>query len=860
MGSISGGKTLVTLAMFFAVAWPAVSLAGARRVADLRPGPEAVSGVTSFHPVSLDGVTYFAERNRLWSMDSSGSGQVVVEFDDDSRINAAELKAFGAGLVFPMSDTSYGFELWRYEPESGSCELVMDIRPGPRGSDPARLLVDGSTLYFIANDGTHGFELWRSDGTPAGTNQIVDLDDTYGPYFLSPMFLVDSTLVFRTGDAVWGTDGTAEGTVMLAAEFPTTWRRFQGAWLLSARGGLWCTDGTASGTKIVLASDSRHHIVNATDEFLLLVTEGGQLLVSGGTEATTLPISRKYTSHINSLAPAIPSTTLGESLLFTGGAAGFSNPVLWITDGTPDGTVVLDEFPGQTVATSSIVAFDGNVYFDAGDEASGQELWRSDGSVGGAELVSDIHRGLSFSGDPASSRPADFHQIGNRLLFAASSVESGRELWATDGSNAELTVNGSDDVAGSRPDLFFAGIGRVIVQGRGALLRGLWGSDGTVDGSVFLGHLFEEGHGLNPPPPAADSAGPQVVFNRWEERRKGQGALWITDGATSRVLRSFGPGATPGLPVFYRANDPTRSYFAANDGIHGAELWVTTGTTEGTVLAADLASGIAWGAPNSMAVLGDTIIASSRGRLVAVSAGARRSPLELLDDTSEPRIFATVGDRVFLSAFSTGTGYELWVTDGTRAGTRLVRELAPGRSPYDEPITWIATENTFFFTHDDGVHGRELWRSDGTHDGTRMVRDIWPGPLGSSPRQLSVSGDQVWFAANDGTHGHELWATTKVGARMIADVRVGSGGSAPSRICPNPSDGSVLFIATDGRHGSEWWISDDSAPGARLHADVWPGPRSGVIDGCLWTPDGLFFTGRDPDAGDELWLLPPGKP
>lgn len=82
-------------------------------------------------------------------------------------------------------------------------------------------------------------------------------------------------------------------------------------------------------------------------------------------------------------------------------------------------------------------------------------------------------------------------------------------------------------------------------------------------------------------------------------------------------------------------------------------------------------------------------------------------------------------------------GAELWKSDGTSSGTALVCDIRPGSSgSYNGggsgAVTYLVNVNgTWFLTVDDGAHGNELWTSDGTSAGTKLVRDIISGTASS---------------------------------------------------------------------------------------------------------------------------------
>ena len=55
------------------------------------------------------------------------------------------------------------------------------------------------------------------------------------------------------------------------------------------------------------------------------------------------------------------------------------------------------------------------------------------------------------------------------------------------------------------------------------------------------------------------------------------------------------------------------------------------------------------------------------------------------------------------------------------------------------------------------MNGRELWMTDGTVAGTYQLMDLAPGPASSNPARMVRVGSKSFFTANDGITGTELW-------------------------------------------------------------------------------------------------------
>jgi ELWxxDGT repeat protein len=225
--------------------------------------------------------------------------------------------------------------------------------------------------------------------------------------------------------------------------------------------------------------------------------------------------------------------------------------------------------------------------------------------------------------------------------------------------------------------------------------------------------------------------------------------LWKSDGTERGTVLVRDIAADGSSFPQQMTNVAGTLFFAADDGIHGYELWKSDGTEAGTVLVRDIA----------------------------------------VEGSSGPQQLTNLAGTLFFAADDGIHGVELWKSDGTEAGTVLVRDIRPGGasgSPewatYDDnsnryDVDDAIVAGTLYFTADDGVHGRELWRTDGTPAGTRLMHDIVPGPPASSIGQITAIGPRVFFSADGSTLGEpldqELW--------VMPLHRLGTGLAAASR-------------------------------------------------------------------------------
>jgi len=439
--------------------------------------------------------------------------------------------------------------------------------------------------------------------------------------------------------------------------------------------------------------------------------------------------------------------TVMDSIYYFVGHDGDNDLELWRTNGTEAGTYrVININTGGSANPRELTSVGDSLFFMAANNDAAEQLYLTDGTEEGTKWVFDV--------DPeALVIYPMLTASGGLLYFRTYRPNIYTELWVTDGITGHTHM--VDDICvniGSDPNELTDFNGSLVflaancVQSGNSLYRtqGLYGSIGLLGGDHADGLTVIDG---------------QVYFVSIFE---GYGSeLSVSNGVTPGIgrLTDINPGAYS-AEIYHLTKLDSLILFRAYEPDHGAELWSYN--------------------PQTLTV-----------RLVKdINPGANNS--------SFPDQLIAYKGKLYFSASDGVHGTELWVSDGTEAGTVMLKNISeePGDVAYhSNPTQFFATEDLLFFRADDYIHGAELWQTDGTEQGTKMTADIWPsGYESSDPGGFAQVGDYLVFNA---WHSERTLYSLNLHPGSTAGLEDATQISL-FHIYPNPASTSIIIESVSG--------------------------------------------------------------
>jgi len=588
------------------------------------------------------------------------------------------------------------------------------------------------SIYESGIDST----LWVTDGTTAGTHKLSD-----------------------TIKATDSQDGILNGKFIFSATSPHCGEEY------------FITDGTPAGTKLIkdinpgtagsVASNTSVTLLNGYVYFPAITAANGcELWRSDGTTANTTMVKDINPGSADGISRddgSFDFYVLNGYMYFpaTSPASGYE---LWKSDGTSANTsLVMDINPGTAgsqplITESDKIIFNGYLYFVAVTASQGCELWRTNGTSTG--IVKDIVSGTASGID---SSKFSIMIVNNNLVFKATTPAAGNEYWySTDGTAANTNIL-KDITAGAASSSlpFNSGdtaktVGNYFiftVPAATGKTADIWRTDGTPTGTIQLVSNINTGTA------GANYIAAFNVFNNKayfliNDNVHPNVSLWSTDGidataAHTTFLKDLGASGSTNFSVLSMVGFPTKFiFFYPTDNTFATySMWQSDGTASGTNVLKTFTAN-----PKQLVI----------GGQLYLSGAPVIYPPYSYDIGTGVVAYSLYKGKFFFSAYSTTSGNELWLSDGTASGTTMVKDINSGTGdgiPNDltfyESVLYTSSE--LYFSANDGSHGIELWKSDGTSAGTTMVKDINPNAGNSNPLlNFFLIDGKIFFNATDG--------------------------------------------------------------------------------------------------------------
>lgn len=401
---------------------------------------------------------------------------------------------------------------------------------------------------------------------------------------------------------------------------------------------------------------------------------------------------------------------LNNSIIF-GGLRG-----IFVTDGSENGTFKLHP---DLVIVSELIPYKNKLYFIGTDALYVSQIWSTDGTVKGTNRLTDFKpKGYNFTN---GNTPLKLYK--DEIYFIGNDGINGEELWKTDG-----TYQGTKMFKDIRPGQY---------------------------GSMFDLKATEE------PFVIIDN---KLIFAAWDGVPNTSKTLWSTDGTsenTKPIVKNTELCFEP-ENMFVFNNE---IYFVGKSKNNSCgpdyALFKTNGTEAGTKKIVDLKPNYCSGYYNDFIAHNGSLYFSAEGPEGLGLYQTDGSNINLIKSDNgiyEGKVI--LGDKLFF----VGSDQKLWKTDGTPNGTVVVKKTSEGKVSskfISSSRELFKFKDKIYFAGEDSLKGVELWESDGTDVGTKMVYDIQAAgyTVGASsyPVNFFATDSTLFFMADNGKVGYELW-------------------------------------------------------------------------------------------------------
>ncbi|MDT0294601.1 ELWxxDGT repeat protein [Mesonia ostreae] len=439
--------------------------------------PELVSpdAITPTYLTEYNGELFFAAdfqqtgKNWLWSSD--GTTTSVRSYQSTPSFPGTQpkyLTVFNNQLIMNSvlnESNTYNRELFEFD--GTGLVLLKNIQNGGE-SNPYSFIEFNGSLYFAADGGSDGIEPWVTDGTESGTTQIADINfssDGSNPFTNGGIAVSNGKIILNAkdnphGTELWGIDGTTNGTNLIkdiktgsSSSYPTSFYAAGNKVYFSAKDNShgnepWITDGTNAGTYMLKDINTSSFSNSFPGDFTAYNNKvyfkagdgnnGTELWVTDGTETGTVLFKDINPGSTNS-GHSNPKNFIEYNGQLYFGAYDGNSYGLWVTDGTATNTIKIITTSDQL---SNTFTYDDRLYFTADDGSNGRQLWVSDGTTSGTQVIAPT---IAPNSDPIPNATFEHAVVAGTLYYTADYDGNGIKLYKRTTNNLNVNTPGESD-------------------------------------------------------------------------------------------------------------------------------------------------------------------------------------------------------------------------------------------------------------------------------------------------------------------------------------------------------------------------------------------------------------------------------